>query len=81
MKIVSSVKRSSRRKPLAKTPHWRAYLAADGKALEIDRTDAPTGIVIGLEDVAEVERLLAKARGLLELRRNVRLPKELEPPE
>ncbi len=80
MKIVSSVKRS-RRKPLAKTTHWRAYLAADGKALELDRTGARTRIVIGLEDAPELERLLAKARGLLELRRTVRLPADLEPPE
>jgi hypothetical protein len=69
------------RRLLAKTRHWRAYLAADGKALEIDRDDARTGIVIGLADVAELERLLAKARGLLELRRTVRLPEDLEPPE
>jgi hypothetical protein len=64
---------------IAKTANWRACLSADAKALEIDRIGARAGIVIGLDDLAEYQRLITKARGLLELRRTVALPDDLAP--
>jgi hypothetical protein len=64
---------------IAKTAHWRTCLSADGKALEIESVGAGTGIVIGLADLAEYQRLITKARGLLELKRTVELPDELAP--
>ena len=64
---------------LAKTTDWRAYLAADKRAVEIERVGARTRIVIGVDDLPEYERLIAKVRGIMKLRDDIPLPEELEP--
>jgi hypothetical protein len=67
-------------RPIATTQNLAAFLTADGRILQIMRNGAVM-VQIKMSDVSEYAHLLAKIKGLSELRKMVPLYGELEPPK
>lgn len=66
-------------RPMAKTANLDAFLATDGRTIQIVRAGKVI-IEIKMKDIPEYRRLIAKVEGLAELRKTVPLYGELEPP-